>query len=298
MTYPNGESGAKSGLPEPAEVGPRWPKPGELWSLWDLMKYLGLPPFILLGHQIRWVRDQYWDDKERPKGFSAEGQRAYKELMEEMARACATLDAPDSVQFFKDKAEEEIPSSVDVYDVICDVFWGAMDKKEIFFLPRDRMAYFNPGFPPFGTDVSRKLGGSRDLESAGRCLAFGQPTAAVFHLMRAMEKAVGVMASRLGVENVEKEWGKLLADINAKVNQMDKGAERKRWNQACDNLWHVKEATRNEVMHPRHEGYSQEQGQDVWEQTKRFMKHLAELVPDPNPKPASPLKRPIKPTRK
>ncbi len=89
----------------------------------------------------------------------------------------------------------------------------------------------------FGNDVERVFGDSlEDIEQAGNCLAVGQGAACVFHLMRAMEAAVKSIGTHLGVTNVEKEWGKILSDMDDKIKLLPKGQNADEWSACRSNL--------------------------------------------------------------
>lgn len=136
-----------------------------------------------------------------------------------------------------------------------------------------------------------------EIEQASRCLAFEFSTAVVFHLMRGMEGAVRRMGNHLGATFADDaDWGTVLSAIDKKIEEMPKGMERTRWSESKKNLWHVKEALRNEVMHPRKEGYTQKQAEENFEAVKTFMMHIAGLIAPPEPKAATPAPTSGKPT--
>jgi HEPN domain-containing protein len=116
-----------------------------------------------------------------------------------------------------------------------------------------------------------------DNENAGKCLAVGQGTACVFHLMRAMESAVRALCEKLEIKNIEREWGKLLSDMNGKIEGMEKGATKTQWSESHTHLYHVKQAWRNDTMHPN-EKYTDEEALEVYRAVKVFMSHLATLI--------------------
>jgi hypothetical protein len=95
--------------------------------------------------------------------------------------------------------------------------------------------------------------------------------------MRAMELAVQRLAGHLGVKMVEKVWGNLLADISKAIEAMPKGAARDAWSASHSHLYHVKQAWRNDTMHPK-TTYTEAQAETVFEAVKSFMVHLAPLV--------------------
>lgn len=116
-----------------------------------------------------------------------------------------------------------------------------------------------------------------DIDEAGKCLALDRNTACVFHLMRAMEQVLKHLALKLDIENVEKEWGKLLSEIDGKIQAMPKGKERDEWSECRANLYHVKQAWRNSTMHPK-ETYTNSQARDILRAVRSFMEQLAALI--------------------
>jgi HEPN domain-containing protein len=116
-----------------------------------------------------------------------------------------------------------------------------------------------------------------DVGEASRCFAFGRYSAAMFHTMRALELAVQALSAKLGIHNVEREWGKLLSDIGKAIEKMPTSKERNQWSEAHTLLYHVKQAWRNEVMHPK-QTYTEEEAAEVIGASKSFCRHLANLI--------------------
>ena len=131
---------------------------------------------------------------------------------------------------------------------------------------------------PFGEIVYDNLPTTRDdLSEAAICLSMSRGVACVFHLMRAMEECVGLIAANLTGIRTKKVWGILLSDIKTAADQMPKSIKKTRWLHAHSLLYSVKEAWRNDVMHPR-QVYTEEQAREVFDATKAFMRHLASLL--------------------
>lgn len=150
---------------------------------------------------------------------------------------------------------------------------------KLYCLAKGADAYYNPEGPLFGTVVAARIPkASDDISEGGKCFATGRYTASVFHLMRAMEAAVQKMSERLEIPNVEREWGKLLSDIHKKIEPMEKGETRDNWSQVHANLYHVKQAWRNDTMHPK-ATYTEEEAREVFDAMKAFMRHLASMLP-------------------
>ncbi|ABD08172.1 hypothetical protein RPB_3477 [Rhodopseudomonas palustris HaA2] len=152
-------------------------------------------------------------------------------------------------------------------------------------LPAHKMYYVRPELvryyedkDQFGNRVTERFPNSiPDIENAGKCIALGQDTASVFHLMRAMECAVGELCTSLQIPNPDREWGKLLSDLHAKIGAMPKDKKRDAWSECHANLYHVKQAWRNSTMHPI-STYSPEQSKDIFQCVRTFMNQLAILI--------------------
>ena len=59
---------------------------------------------------------------------------------------------------------------------------------------------------------------------------------------------------------------------------MEKGDARDNWSQVHANLYHVKQAWRNDTMHPK-ATYTEEEAREVFDAMKAFMRHLATMLP-------------------
>lgn len=135
----------------------------------------------------------------------------------------------------------------------------------------------------FGPQVASKFKeATYDIENAGNCVALQQPTACVFHLMRAMEVALRNLCRRLNHSVGPKDTlGKILNDITPKLNAMPDRTEaqklkKERWAEARVNLFHVKQAWRDNSMHGKRI-YDREHAFAIFRAVGTFMSHLASL---------------------
>jgi hypothetical protein len=157
-------------------------------------------------------------------------------------------------------------------------------KSRLFlFVPPIEARFYNV-MEPFGPAVARKFSkATNDMENAGDCIALGVPTPAVFCLMRVMERGVQRLGTKLGVKLTgEKNWQNILEQINKQVKLLPNKtpAEKRRianFAAASANLFNLKLAWRNPVMHPK-ESYSPEQAAEIYGLVKAFMGHLATIV--------------------
>jgi hypothetical protein len=154
----------------------------------------------------------------------------------------------------------------------CFVLVIAPDKKQLYEQPE----------PLFGKEVDDAFGCAEDISEAGKCLALDRGTATVFHLMRAMEKTVFRLGEKLEVTIIDRNkdplvWGKILANMKKPIEAMPAGANRDLWSEAFTHLYHVKQAWRNDVMHPK-QTYTPEEAKVLFGAVRSFMQHLAKLV--------------------
>jgi hypothetical protein len=135
----------------------------------------------------------------------------------------------------------------------------------------------------FGPFVAKKFrGAANDIEHAGNCLALGEATACVLHLVRAMEAAVRELGKRLKVTiNPKDTWGMILNSMDQGIKTLpEKNEKQKRkkalWSECRVNLYHVKLAWRDDSMHGK-VTYDERQAHDIFERVKHFMQQLATL---------------------
>lgn len=137
----------------------------------------------------------------------------------------------------------------------------------------------------FGPIVSSKFPESiQDVACAGSCLALGQPTACVFHLMRVMEDGVQALGKklRLKIQVKVETWYQILEHVDKAIESMPNktpAQRKKKENHANISvlLSHVRIAWRNDVMHPKRT-YTLDEAREVFDAVKSFMRHLANFV--------------------
>jgi hypothetical protein len=151
--------------------------------------------------------------------------------------------------------------------------------KMFLYMPSDRAEYYqNPKL--LGNDVLAKFPTLQyDITEAGNCLATGRSTAVVFHLMRIMETAVQQFGAKLGVSLAnEKNWQNILDEINKAIKALQpKVPQTVAMTEASANLYAVKLAWRNQVMHPN-DTYTLEEAENLIRQVKIFMGQLATII--------------------
>jgi hypothetical protein len=123
-----------------------------------------------------------------------------------------------------------------------------------------------------------------DIEEAGKCLALGRSTAAVFHLMRVLESGLRALGASLGDPtldaNANPTWDRILkrGDIellkSADKRSREWQAKGEFFTDAIANLRAVKTAWRNPTMHVIGV-YDPEKALDVFNTVGALMRHLA-----------------------
>jgi hypothetical protein len=154
-----------------------------------------------------------------------------------------------------------------------------MEDKLFMYLPPERAERYDQK-ELLGNSVNAKFPGIQyDAVEAGNCYACGRSTAVVFHLMRIMEIGVQEFGSKLGVPLVgEKNWQVILDGVNAAIKKLPpKDPKTIEFSEISANLYSVKLAWRNEVMHPK-DTYTLEEADNLIQQVKIFMEQLSQII--------------------
>lgn len=141
---------------------------------------------------------------------------------------------------------------------------------------------------PFEESVSNKFPNAiTDIQEASKCLAVGRFTGCVFHLMRVMEIGVQHLGKKLKLKNThEHEWQTILNNVNGAIKKLGnpptpitskQKAARNKYAQAAVYLENVKNAWRNNVMHPK-ASYTPEEAEEVFRTVNAYMQHLATIL--------------------
>ena len=146
----------------------------------------------------------------------------------------------------------------------------------------DQSLYVNSD-PLFGQEVFEKFpDAARDISESGKCLALNRNTATVFHLMRAMEIALKVLATKLGATVQDRNqkfltWGVIISNIGGKIEKMSNGTEKTDLWQVHALLNGINHAWRTPTMHPA-SAYSDSEASAIYDSVKAFMRHLSKVV--------------------
>lgn len=142
--------------------------------------------------------------------------------------------------------------------------------------------FYDPDTPLFGLDVVVAFPSSADeISEAGKCIALERWTAAVMHLMRALEPALLALQKAVDVDVPKENWDQVIRQIEAKIRQINKrdhGAEKEKWfSDAAAHFLVIKNAWRNYAQHNK-ERYDRSKCLDIYNSVRSFMRHLAEKI--------------------
>jgi hypothetical protein len=164
-----------------------------------------------------------------------------------------------------------------------------LSERQFLYVPEAlALLYINP-LDEWGEEVPALFPSAvPEITAASECLAVGQPTAAVFHLMRLLEKGLRALATYLTIPTAKQEistWGDLLQEIkntsDARVATTAKGLPRKAeaeyFGALMQDFRHFKDAWRDRVSHSDRI-YDTDEARSVLTHVRAFMKHLVQRV--------------------
>jgi hypothetical protein len=289
--------------------------PLKVWSLPDLMKIFELRKLTnVLGDLVK-LRDQC-DLSSRTSSSTIGSPLASSDKTEEVL---LTLQAAHDVanKIGWEAAREKIvliniywqhrrqnaalaSLAADIRNTV-DVLMAASWKQKIVHVEERLNDYIN-NEKLFGEQVAKAFPSAQsDLKEAGNCIAAQSGTAAVFHLMRAVEWALRSLCRHVGVIRIGKKrkptsktkytplnyatWEQMLgsvqANIDKRVERLRPGAKKQDLQQfyypLLQDLGGFRDAWRNHTMHTRDE-YSPAAAEDILRHVKRFMVQLSTKV--------------------
>jgi len=191
-------------------------------------------------------------------------------------RFLAAIENPDAAMSeWVDKADE-------LHRIIQD----ELEDIELWQVSQAQLKYLDTD--PFGLIEQNKFASAwRDIEGAGRCVAFDCGTACVFHLMRVMEVGLRALGSSLNNPDLDPKrnptWETILrkSDDELRKPLKDRSPEWRSddgfFSTATANLRAVKDAWRNPTLHVERD-YTPSDAEDVWTAVRAFMRYLAKKL--------------------
>jgi hypothetical protein len=181
------------------------------------------------------------------------------------------------------------------------ILFDELNKRRFLHVLPDRIKYLDqPNL--FGIEVNDAFPSAvQDIREAGNCFAADCNTAAVFHLMRAVEWGLRALCVAMGFRRLRTrnkktgkvkyvplgwtDWETTLNQLKERVTQLvgktKRGAKKQVYQEfyypALQDIEAIKDAWRNHVMHTRRE-YGPKDADAVFSHVRRLMVKLAERV--------------------
>jgi HEPN domain-containing protein len=179
------------------------------------------------------------------------------------------------------KLKDDDDLSLDDFSILAEQIesrlYDELEMRHVFVLDAEHAAYFEGA--ALSPQVTAQFpSAAYDLDEAGKCLSLARSTAAVFHLMRAMEVVLRAVRACIGIqiplEGTERNWGTILRRISETLDHRKGFAENDLFREMCALLHSVKDAWRNNTMHVENK-YTEEEAEHVYRTVRGFMKKVA-----------------------
>jgi hypothetical protein len=271
--------------------------PGRLWSLWEMLKHRA-DSFLQLGRNIEAAFAAFGSVEtmaeidQKPVGPLEDDERAnLTSNLRYLHINCKRMGLKVSSKILEDRIQN-LPQSYRELGILVDVVMTELKEELFLFVPSHRAKYFELVLQ--STVTTAFPSSSKELVSAGNCLAAGLYTAAVFHSMRAAEIGVRILGGELGVTFPDKpielaEWQNILDQCDSKIVAMKalpRGTHKDEYlnfnSQAAVQFRYFKDAWRVRVAHAR-ETYDESQAIKVFTHTSEFFDTLSSRLKEPKP---------------
>jgi hypothetical protein len=274
-------------------------------SLWDMLEVKG-SEFLNAYQMVCTLVQSCQEAKDRglPILLVESSITEYIESIDLLERHCAELELPLSTKSARKLKEcfessEAIPKGRkfslmqvhDLYRAIDEFTRRIRDEyttRVFLAVPYGRAKYYADPKAFFGNQAWDALPtrGQFEMEEACRSFALARSTAAVFHVMRLLEVAIGAVRSSLGlpapIKPSERNWGVILKSIKDEIGSRNaKGG--KGWAKPLDRsffdevyllLSAVRDTWRNPTMHVENK-YTEEEAENILGTARAFVRKVA-----------------------
>jgi hypothetical protein len=151
-------------------------------------------------------------------------------------------------------------------------------------IPREKSRYCHPGWL-VNTPIFAKFPATVDeLQRAGRCFAYGENTAFVFHLMRVADFYLRKVAESLAISYDARNWHGIAERITQKMEQKyqtktdDWKHKEPFYAEMLTDIQAISRGHRNPVLHELEKKYDEREGEYMLTVIERFAAHVAENV--------------------
>lgn len=278
-------------------------QPRKLISLWEMIEFR-VGDFLSALNRLHLEDDHAWVQNEE-KGNDATAdeheQERLKSVLAWVRHHCVWLEATEALgridNFSADLSEPKRCNYLVIQSEIKGLIKSIvkeLQKRKFVYIHTSLLGFFDND-RLFGEKVEKAFGSIRsDLKQAGDCMAFDLHTAAVFHLMRVVERGLRALAKSLGIEKInEKELeyvglNPLIEEVEKTIEIVVKPIALSKSSESKDGdleyyrgllveLRHFKDVDRDPTSHTR-KTYDPETAPVVFRNVESFMKRLAERV--------------------
>ncbi|MEO0713295.1 MAG: hypothetical protein AAFY37_05230 [Pseudomonadota bacterium] len=267
----------------------RWPQPGELWSLWDMLRLLRTSFLTEAGRAIGEAEEAYvakefrTEDEYGDITLNEEGWKKVQEALEAMASVASLFEEAALTDQLKDYAQKTEPMAQASFYVAYDFYRRSLSNTRVLVLAAGMERHLNQE-QYFGAEVDEAFPSAAvEIRECGNCFALGRSTSAVYHALRALEVPLTRMGHVFGLLEF-KNWNTALNEIEMLVRDRDNKDKVPNWERdkdfytdAINHLFAIKNAWRNYTMHLRSR-FNSEEAEEIIMATRAFMRKAAKVV--------------------
>lgn len=261
------------------------PIPYGLVSLWDMLQ-IKAQHYIDLGGKIASIRTVFHiaethTETEPERQLKPEEVSDLKLLLRELRDICAQIPLNHSYEMLR-HFRDDPPRTAREIDIIVRSIRTELQARTFLCLSDTKALYYDHDglLSPPARDAFPQL--TQELRSAGNCYAFEQPTACIFHCMRALEYALTALAKDVNLTWTKEQWHTIIEMIESEIERERRSLPRgvpkdERLNflsQAAKEFFYFKDGWRNYVSHNRI-NYQDTQALQALEHVKALVEHLA-----------------------
>ena len=165
---------------------------------------------------------------------------------------------------------------------LSSVIQSELDSEMFFHLESSRMKYWDPTWLVDKPIYITFPHAHEEIRNAGRCYAYGEPTACVFHLMRVIDAGLRSVADSLNITYDARNWSGIAVKIQSKMEEKYE-AKTDEWKRSepfyasiLTDIQAISRGHRNPVLHEIEKKYTDAEASYLLTMTEGFMLHLSE----------------------
>jgi hypothetical protein len=263
-----------------------------VWSLWEIMQRLDAVSLLNIIKTVETFREDFRHRK-ASDGRPPENHQADITLFEEMSVklkalgfAMSHMQANRIAGWLKTVQQAEYGFYKDLLTDLSRRLDDELSQKNFMELSDRQREMYGPSSPLFGDQVAEKFPTEMafEIDEAGKCIALGRHTAAIFNQMRVLEIGIRAIARCLDIPDpskpAQRNWGVILKAIRDGINQNWPSAADKMTSDAVlfDSLYasldSVRNPWRNAAMHVETK-YTEDEAEHIYVAVRGFTRKLA-----------------------